>query len=214
MCGRLSITKQDLGEIAAMLDATLEDPAMREEWKPRYNAAPSDTLPALRREGDRRELFRAIWGLGERHAVNMRASAVKRRGFERCLIPADGFFEWKQEGKIKQPWWYSRADGRILLLAALYERTPEGPRFTILTTDPNAEVARIHDRMPVVIDPDRETVDRWLGPGPAQEVEPLLAPPPDGTLVARPVSRRANSVKNDDPAVLGPAEPSDQPKLL
>jgi len=124
---------------------------------------------------------------------------------------ADGFFEWKDaDGGPKQPYLLRRPDGSPLGLAGLWEhwQDPEGNELetcTILTTEPNAEVESIHNRMPVIIDPG--DYGRWLdtgahGPG---DVADLLRPAPDGTLELVPVSRRVNNPRHDDPGCVEPA---------
>jgi putative SOS response-associated peptidase YedK len=217
----MTLSKRDLDLVADELAAFC--PAeMAGLYRPRWNVAPTDAHLVLRRAAaHRRQLELARWGFpgtgkkGPALLINARAeSAASRPAFraafagDRCVVPADGFYEWSGEGPERRPYWLHRADGQLLLLAGLYQRGAtsggEGPvgRFTVLTTAANALVARLHDRMPVILAP--ADVDTWLAEGAAASA--LLRPAPEEILVATAVSRRANSVKNDDPACLAPAD--------
>jgi putative SOS response-associated peptidase YedK len=121
-------------------------------------------------------------------------------------VPADGFFEWTGPKTARQPIWFHREDGGLILLAGLYEYWPSGAEtfgrtFTIVTTAANGVVGQVHDRMPVIL--DDEGAEAWMVPGhKATGLQDLLVPAGDDLLVATPVSPRANSVKNGDPGVL------------
>ncbi|MEX2159387.1 MAG: SOS response-associated peptidase [Dehalococcoidia bacterium] len=216
MCGRFTMSRRDAEELARELGV---DPESLRDYRPRYNIAPTDQHWILRTKYEQRELLPATWGLvnswakdGKRAAaqINARAETLTTRpAFKeayqkrRCVVPADGFFEWTGPKTARQPLWFHRPDGGLVLFAGLYESWQPAPdtwqrTFTIITTDANDVVGRVHDRMPVVLtDGD---IDAWmLGEG---EFEGLLVPAPNGLLVATPVSPRANSVKNDDPSVL------------
>ena len=195
----------------------------RPNLRPRYNAAPTDELPIVRltKQG-RRELVIARWGLipywakdkdiGYR-TINARAdSLVIKPAFReayrkrRCLVLANGFYEWHTEGKIKQPYLIQLKSGQPFAFAGLWEFwvSTEGEEvrsFTIITTDPNAVVAPLHTRMPVVLDP--AYYDAWLDPSKSPAGDPL-APCPDDWLQTIRVSTRVNSVKNDDPECVAP----------
>ncbi len=211
MCARTTLTRKHLREIAEELDAELSDEDER-LYRPRYNAAPSETLWLLRAGADRRVITPAVWGYlaGGRSLINVRGEQVgSGRGFReafatrRCGVVCDGFFEWNRR---HEPTWFHRADGGLVLLGGLYQNTaaPGGPpRFTILTTRPNGLVAAVHDRMPLVVPPER--IDDWLADEPARVVS-LVVPAAEAALVATPVSTRVNSVRNDDPACLAPVE--------
>ena len=215
----MSLSRRELVELADELDA-LPGAGAAEAYRPRYNIAPTDIHPIVRLDGKRRLLEPAEWGFvreGRPPLFNARAeTAALKEAFRdafvggRCVVPADGFFEWTSAGDDRRPFWIRRADGKLLLLAGLYE--PAGPlqdggwRFTVLTTNPNATIAPLHDRMPVILEPI--DVATWLRHGsPA-----LLHPAPDGTLLTTPVSRRVNSVRNDDPACLEPETPETAPQ--
>jgi len=223
----MTLTEEDAGEVAALLDAELsaEDARL---YRRRYNVAPSDLHWIVLYGADRRVLVPAFWGYvpsgSERPLINVRGEqAGSGRGWKeafgtrRCAVVSDGFYEWNAR---REPFWYHRARpsalGGLLLLGGLYQqrRGPGAeahPRFTVLTTRPSRLVAEVHDRMPVIIDDGH--VDDWLTAEPARAAG-LIAPAPEGLLVATPVSKRVGSVKNDDPACLAPPEPPRQQSLL
>ena len=119
----------------------------------------------------------------------------------RCLIPADGFYEWKKAGRRKEPHYIELADGRPFAFAGLWERWRDVDTCAILTTAANSLLAPLHDRMPVLIDPPN--FDRWLDPAATPEqLQPLLATYPSEAMRIMPVSTRVNSVANDDAACL------------
>jgi putative SOS response-associated peptidase YedK len=191
---------------------------------PRYNIAPTQPVVAVR-PGERagREARMLRWGLvpfwakdlamGSR-MINARGETVAekpafRQAFRRrrCLIPADGFYEWQKVPGGKQPWYISARGEGPLAFAGLWERWDkrgtETPveSCTIVTTAANATLAPLHDRMPVILDP--AAWDAWLGADtPSAELRDLLRPAPDGLLAARTVSRRVNSPANDGPELI------------
>jgi putative SOS response-associated peptidase YedK len=218
MCGRTTLTNQRLEDIAEDLDAEFspEDLAL---YRPRYNVAPSDTTWITVSRGDARVIEPAVWGYvaSKKPLINVRGEQVASgSGFRdafasrRCAVVTDGFYEWPPAGGSRSapraPYWFHRSDGGLVLLAGLFQRSPADsqgpPRFTILTTRPNGTVAKVHDRMPVVLPQDR--LDDWLA-GPPPRAASLLAPAPDDWLVATRVSTRVNSPRHDDPACLTPA---------
>ncbi|HXH21108.1 MAG TPA: SOS response-associated peptidase [Dehalococcoidia bacterium] len=225
MCGRFTLTRQERSEIAAELGVPVESlPAS--VYRPRYNIAPTDPHWIVRVRYEDRELLPARWGLVNSWAkdakraalqINARAETIAtlppfRDAFRRrrCIVPADGFFEWTGTKEARQPLWFHRPDGRLLLFAGLYETWQPAPgerqrTFTIITTRANRLMAPVHDRMPAIL--LEEAVDDWLDPR-REDVEALaklLVPAPEGLLAATPVSSRVNSVKNDDPSCLEPA---------
>ncbi len=223
MCGRFSLnTPSDV--IARFFDLVAM-PAL----KPRYNIAPTQDCAVIRtdaKSGERRgDLLH--WGLipswakdkaiGNR-MINARSetaaekpsfrAAMKKR---RCIIPADGFYEWKKLEKTKQPHYIHRADGELLAFAGLWEywKNPEGDpitSFTILTTGANDQIRELHDRMPVILEP--EEIERWLDPAfdDATGVADLLDAAADGVLAFHPVNSRVNTPKNDDASLIEPEQ--------
>ncbi|MEO7229445.1 MAG: SOS response-associated peptidase [Candidatus Limnocylindrales bacterium] len=221
MCGRFSQQRpaSELSEIFAA------EPLVDDLW-PRYNVAPTDEALVVVQREERRGLTTYRWGLiphwakdpkaGSRmfnaRAETLTTSPAFRDAFKRkrCLVPVDGFYEWKREGTIRQPYWISRADGRPLALAGLWAswRDPATDTvrrtFTIVTTSPNTAMATLHDRMPVIIADD--AWDRWLEPGPADsgELLGLLTPSDAIALDIAAVSRLVNDVRNDGPELIRP----------
>jgi putative SOS response-associated peptidase YedK len=197
--------------------------------QPRYNVAPTQNMPVVRSAtaGGDRETAMLRWGLvpsWSRAAkmksmlINARAETVAekpafREAFRRrrCLVPADGFFEWKHAGRERMPWLFEPADGGPMCFAGLWETWSGGDAgllesFTILTTMPNETVAPFHDRMPVIL--PEAARDAWLSDDASEAtLMSLLAPVPAAALRARPVHPRLNSVANDDPSCIEPPPP-------
>lgn len=194
MCGRYVLTKPS--KVIAEHFELFEPPV--DPMSPRYNAAPTERLPVVRRHPDgRRRLDELRWGFqleprtkdSPRRGplINARSETVDekptfREAFQRrrCLVPSDGFYEWQKQGakKKSQPFWIGFEDRRLFAFAALWERDS----FTILTTGPNALVAPLHDRMPVILDP--AAYPRWLDPTLTRReaLEDLFAPFPDAEM--------------------------------
>ena len=216
MCGRFT-----LGATAATLAAQF-DLANVPTWTPRYNIAPTQEVLVVLQPSPQanREARLHRWGLippwakdpsiGNR-MINARAETVAtkpafRRAFKerRCLLLADGLYEWQRQERRKQPFYIRLRDGRPFAFAGLWEHWEgsEGMAIqscTILTTTSNEVVGRIHDRMPVILSPT--DYDRWLDPS-IQEpavLQPLLRPYPADELMAYPVSTRVNNPANDSP---------------
>ncbi|HTO70384.1 MAG TPA: SOS response-associated peptidase [Myxococcota bacterium] len=234
MCGRYTLhTEKEV--LAERFEFDVQ--ALR-ALPPRYNVAPTDQVLALvERDGARRPVFMR-WGLvpsfsktarGPAHMINARAETLaKNSAFreslraKRCLVLADGFYEWSAPSKLakhKLPHLIARADGAPFAMAGLWAEWHARDALlaetvlscTIVTTDANAAVRPLHDRMPVILPRERE--GRWLDPaldGDLPALLALLAPVGADALVTRPVSRRVNSVKNDDASLLvpDPSEPS------
>jgi putative SOS response-associated peptidase YedK len=190
---------------------------------PRYNVAPSQPILAVReQESGERELIPLRWGLIPSWAkdsqigyrtINARAETVAekpafRHAFkkQRCLIPADGFYEWKPEKGGKQPYFIHRKDHAPLGFAGLWEHW-EGEEgviesCTIIVTTANEALKEIHDRMPVILSPTH--YDTWLNPDnqDSKQLQALLKPFPVDRLEAYPVSTAVNSPRNDSAALL------------
>ena len=217
MCGRyrLSRRKQLVEEYFGAVSGG-------DEWSPRYNVAPTQPILTIRQNAREpvRKLSTMRWGLIPSWAkdpgigyktINARAETVAttpsfREPFtsQRCLVPADGFYEWKREGKITQPYCFEVNDGELFAFAGLWDKwmSPQGELIescTILTTTPNSLLTEIHDRMPAILSPDY--YDLWLDPAfrDTASVSGMLRPF-DASLMRRyPVSTRVNQVQNDDP---------------
>ncbi|MCP4417290.1 MAG: SOS response-associated peptidase [Chloroflexi bacterium] len=226
MCGRFALTTPT-EQLALMFDVDKTAAAALPPSVPRYNIAPSQPVAAIRRgENGEREFTFFRWGLipswakdikfGSR-MINARSETVAekpsfRAAFKRrrCLIPADGFYEWQKLGNGKQPMFIRPAEGekRPFALAGLWEvwRDSEGSALqtcTILTTRPNELMAPIHKRMPVIVEP--EDFDLWLHPEPNPEQGlHLLRPYPALKMTAYPVSTIVNNPRNDVPDCIQP----------
>ncbi|ODA29246.1 SOS response-associated peptidase [Planctopirus hydrillae] len=226
MCGRFTLRTELklLAELYGFQPISLP-------WTPRYNIAPTQLVAAVRLSADAssRELEMLRWGLVPswakeipkgRPMINARADTVAekptfRAAFKRrrCLILADGFYEWHQDGEIKEPYYIRMRDERPFAMAGLWENWDKGPQplesATIITTGPNELMAKFHHRMPVILDPDLANV--WLDPGieEPEELLPLLKPYPEEQMEAYVVSSRVNRVKDDSPQCIEPWKDSE-----
>ena len=215
MCGRYMSTTspQKLAAHFAVDDLHLDD-----DLEPRWNVAP--TLPVLAiaesPSTGRRKLGTFRWGLdGTGKLINARGETVRSRpsfrdafAHRRCIIPADGFYEWK----AKQPYAITHADGTPLAFAGLWAPWQDLRTCTIVTTSANERISELHDRMPVVL--PRESWDAWLDPDNTDTVAltGLLVPAPSEDFAVRPVSRLVNNVKNEGPELLDPPAPESEPE--
>lgn len=217
MCGRFTLTASDLADLARTWAAEV-DAALAAAWRPRFNVAPGDHHPLLVPGRAGRRLVPAAFGLagpGGRLLVNARVeTAARLPAFaeawraRRAVVPADGFYEWTGPAAARRPRWIHPEGGGALLLAALVGPSTAGcDGFAILTTTASAVVAPVHDRMPVVVPPDR--LDAWLS-GRAD----ALAGATPATLRVTAVSTRVNAVANDDAGCLAPPEPERQGALF
>ena len=220
VCGRYVLTVT--GRVLARLFDLDEVP----EVEARYNIAPTQPVPVIRSGTTGRRLDTVRWGLippwakdpaiGNR-MINARAETVAekpsfRSAFrrQRCLVPANGFYEWRREETRKQPYLVRFADGRPFAFAGLWEtwRQPDGTALescVIITTQPNSVVARLHDRMPVIL--SAENHGEWLDPaqGSPERLHALLIPHPPEEMEAYRVSVRVNNPANDDLLCAKPA---------
>ncbi len=216
MCGRAT-HKFTWKEIYELLEQGIFPVRLEAQLAASYNLAPTQSAPIVRKIDGHLEGLLAQWGLrpawstGKLAPINARAETVEtspmfRAAFRarRCLVPVSGFYEWQAlDKKTKQPWYIYRADGKPLLFAGLWELGGEKDsareNFTIITTRANDFMGQIHDRMPVILEP--EQAHAWLR---APEAA-LLAPAADGVLTAHRVSTRVNSPKNNDPSLIDAA---------
>lgn len=232
MCGRyrLSRRKQLVEEY---FGSACDEP----DWEPRYNIAPTQTVPVIRQNPTKpvRELSMMRWGLipswakdssGAASMINARSEtastkpafseALKHR---RCLIPADGFYEWKRAGQTKRPFCFEVNDGALFAFAGLWDRWADASgnwlkTCSILTTTPNAVTSAVHDRMPVILESD--TYDLWLDPGMKHlnAISDLLKPYDARRMRCYPVSNRINHVANDDEECSRPAALAEEQRGL
>ncbi len=226
MCGRFVISSPP--EVIRLVFGYQEQP----NFPPRYNVAPTQPIPVVLVDHGIRQFQLMRWGLMPSWVkdprqfallINARAetvldkpafrSAMRRR---RCVVPADGYYEWQRRGARKQPYFIHPSDGAPLALAALAE-TWGGPHgeevdtVAIITAAASAAMAVLHDRVPVTIAPG--DLDRWLDCATvsAEQAAELLHAPPDGTLLWHPVSTEVNNVGNDHAGLI---EPVDDPAEL
>jgi putative SOS response-associated peptidase YedK len=222
VCGRYTLTKIDPATLRARFGFEV-DPTFDFDERPRFNIAPTDPVLAIRTaDGGRRELGRLRWGLlpgrwaqeGTRALINARAETLEtqpayRESFlcRRCLIPADGFYEWRVGQHGKQPVWISREDGEPFAFAGIWAALRNGGESVhscaIVTCEPNEVVRPIHDRMPVILSPDAES--EWISPdGDPAGLRDLLRPIEPEGLRVREVSDAVNDVRQDGPHLLAP----------
>lgn len=198
MCGRYTLTCADKETLVRNLPFD-EFSEIRIQFRPRYNVAPGQSNPVVYLTGSGPALVDALWGFqrsGGGVTINARSETASRTmmfrdAFRdgRCLVPADGFFEWRREGRVNQPYLFRKEDRGLFLMAGLCQ---EG-RYVVLTRDSEGEVRDIHDRMPVLI--EAEDARRWLDRG-------ELGKGPELTKDA--VSPRVNRIENDDPTCIEP----------
>jgi putative SOS response-associated peptidase YedK len=220
MCGRYSLAS-DVEELVEVFDVPL--PAF--DHIPRYNIAPTQLAPVVAQDRRGRRMGLMRWGLipfwakdpaiGNRQINARSETAARRPAFKdafarrRCLVPADGFYEWAAERGRKQPYWIS-SPGQLLSFAGLWDRWKPGEgepvySFTILTRDATPELRAIHDRMPVIVDAhDRDAwLDRSTEPA---ELAALMGRRSDPLLAPRRVSTWVNKPDNDDPTCVEPVD--------
>jgi putative SOS response-associated peptidase YedK len=219
MCGRY-VLKSKFGLIVDAFSPVL--PRFPEDlFAPRYNVAPTQKVPVVRESaGEGRVIELMTWGLipfwskdGKPGPINARVETLKekptfRSAYEkrRCLVPADGFYEWMKTPEGKRPHLIRMNGGEIFAFGGVWERWKSGETtidsFAILTTRPNSLMARIHDRMPVII--RRKDYASWLGETGATPGAEVLEPISEQEMQAIEVGTRVNSVKNDDHGCIEP----------
>jgi len=220
MCGRFTLTRRDRRELAGLLGVDEND---LRDFVPHYNIAPTQDHFVMRSKYETRHLIPARWGLVNSWAnndqsaascINAKAETVETRSsfrdaflHRRCVVPADGFYEWRGPKTNREPLWIHPADGGLFLFAGLYESWQMQPdrwqrTFTIITTKANRTIESIHDRMPVIL--DEKGAEDWMNPKESNplRLKTLLVPARDDGLVLSPASPLVNNVKNDGPALL------------
>jgi putative SOS response-associated peptidase YedK len=217
MCGRF-VLRAPPSELVTRFG--LEECA---DFGSRYNIPPGTDIPVIRQSPEGKRVLHLLrWGLVPHWAKdpsigaklnNARGESVAekpsfRDAFKRrrCLVPASGFYEWKAEGKIKQPYYISPKDGQPMAMGGLWEswKTPDGGilrTVCIVTVGPNAVMKAIHDRMPVIVPPERW--QDWLA-APVEEIQLLVVPGQAEVLQSWPVSRRVSKTTEDDSGLIEP----------
>lgn len=237
MCGRIALYTPP-ARLARLLDAALAAGLEGHEPAPSWNVPPQETLFGVADRGEGRVLDVYRWGLvpswskgpevGVR-AFNARAESLEDRPLfrdafrrHRLCVPVDGFYEWDRRGGRREPHFFHRADGDVLVLAGLFEYWRERGRrdapwlvtCTVVTTTPGADLDGIHDRQPVVL--ERDTIDLWLT-GSEDEldaVHELCRPCAPGTLVHHVVGQRVGNVNNDGPELIDAVAASGSQQLF
>jgi putative SOS response-associated peptidase YedK len=224
MCGRYRLSRRE-----QLVKEYFDTADWQDDWTPRYNIAPTQPVPVIRQNPREpvRELSLMKWGLipswGKNPSIatstlNAKSETAATKPafrdplkFRRCLIPADGFYEWSRTGKTKQPYCFEVDEGEMFAFAGLWDgwKNTSGSWIktcSILTTTPNIVTSAIHDRMPVILDPD--SYDLWLDPGmnKVSELSRLLVPFGAKSMRSYPVSTRINHVANDDEECSRPVE--------
>ncbi len=187
------------------------------KFKPNYNAAPSQSMPIIVEKDGNKQLTLMQWGIHrvvgpdkEKDIINTRSDKALSRFWGktvrnyRCLVPANGFFEWKRIGKEKVPYWIHPKDEKgIFTFAGIYHIDDDGKlQYSIMTTEPNKEMSTIHTRMPVILNKNEE--DRWLRAVSDKEIADYLHPYHDKGLEIRKVSTEVNNPRNNHKDILPP----------
>jgi putative SOS response-associated peptidase YedK len=228
MCGRYVIEDyQELSERLTQVPLRYDF-----QFRPSWNASPTQTLPVVV-EDDAAWVVRGMhWGLVPKWTkpgtkpkvtpINARSETAAEKPmfksllkYRRCIVPANGFYEWKrQDARTKRPFYIHLNGEPLMLFAGLWDEaeTGDGPlqSFTILTTGANGQMASLHDRMPVILDPD--DAELWLSREETETgpLESLLHPLPDGELDIYEVDRQVNSPRNNDPSNIEPLDSDDE----
>ena len=220
MCGRFTITLEP-----AFFQQELDLGKVPSEWTPRYNAAPSQNIPAVK-DAQARNVEMLRWGLIPHWAkdlsigyrmINARSETLRekpsfRNAFKqrRCLIMADGFYEWQKptaHGEPKAPYRFILKDGKPFAFAGLWETwcSPEDEEIescTIITCEPNDLIAQVHNRMPVIL--DSQTCWDWLSDQPVEELQGMLKPYPAENMSSYPVGQWVNNPRFDNEKCVEP----------
>ncbi len=222
MCGRIT-QHLDLETLFAMYGLSPGTPVP--DLAPRYNGCPTQDFAVARSDGEKLAVTKLRWGLVPPWAkdprsgarmINARSETVRekpafRAAFRsrRCVVPVNGWFEWRREGGEKQPYWIRPADTEVFSLAGLWERWEKGEEpletFTILTTAASPALADVHHRQPVIV--EAGDIDEWLGPAsPVSRLVEMAGGAHAGPFDRWPVSRAVNDARNDAPDLVHPVE--------
>jgi putative SOS response-associated peptidase YedK len=211
MCGRLNLHHHPaIQDLFAQFGLELA----RDRYEQRYNVAPTARIPVVFRD-DKPAAAIMQWGITPRWSrpnksppalINARAETVREKptfrkliAARRCVIPANGFYEWKREASRKAAHYITPAQSQVFALAGIWDFSREGVlQCCIVTTAANGAMCPIHNRMPVIL--PRDAVADWLDPAATTSIDELMVPAPDGWLRIRPVSAFVNNARNDGPA--------------
>ncbi len=229
MCGRYLLARP-VAEVAAFFESAGPTPNHQPSW----NIAPTQESLVLRRNPQTglRHLDTLRWGLVPRWAkdstgaarlMNARADGIAEKpsfrdafAKRRCIVPMDGFYEWRTEGKSKQPFAVALRSGEPMAVAGLWEgwQQPDGTwlrSYTVITTEANARQALVHHRMPAIL--PRQDWPAWLGEAPCDDPQALLRPCPPGDLAFWPVAARVGRFAENDAGLLARADVVVPPEL-
>lgn len=228
MCGRY--TYYSASEILEQYNLNLVDDVQSKlafDFPDNYNVAPGQEMPVIVRGAQEHKIEYMTWGIvpawsktaeSKLKLINARREGLLEKpmwkrlvGTKRCIVPARGFYEWKTIVGKKYPYYITPVVGSVLSFAGLWDYWTDGVgndlyTFTIITTTPNKEMAEIHERMPVIL--DKSKMDMWLEPGELTQgqLDDLLAPAPDGTLLLQRVSTEVNNTRNNKKELIYPLE--------
>jgi putative SOS response-associated peptidase YedK len=216
MCGRYRLSRRK-----QIIEEHFDTADWQADWSPRYNIAPTQLVPVIRLHPSEqtRQISNMRWGLIPNWArdaaiatstINAKSETASSKPafrdplrLRRCLIPSDGYYEWKRMGTSKQPFCFELRDGELFALAGLWDGWKDSngqwvKTCSILTTTANAVTSTVHDRMPVILDPD--AYDLWLDPGMqnVSAISGLLKPFDARQMRCYPVSTRIDHVASDD----------------
>ena len=216
MCGRFTLRRADRIRLEGVFDP--------QDLVPRYNIAPSQDVLVIRQSGAHREATFLQWGLipswskEAKGIINARVETIEDKPSfsesfrkRRCLILADGFYEWERNGKISQPYYFQLKDEAPFAFAGIWDRWQHNDRSitscAIITTTANELLAKIHHRMPVIL--GSESFDLWLNDDPrSADLKDTLTPFPAEQMISHAVSYDVNNTKVDDEHLLRPVEPN------
>ena len=226
MCGRYAFYEHQ--ELSERLTNVAINADFLRRFRPTWNAAPSQQLPVIVEDNGQPVLRTMSWGLipkwtkpGEKPKVapiNARSETLTEKPIfrsliksRRCVVPANGFYEWRRHQGGKQPFFIEPEEGQVMLFAALYDEATANDgdpleSYAIITTEANGRMLALHDRMPVILDPD--DVADWLDAGQTETgpLEHLLRPADDGSISLRPVSKDVNNVRHNGPGLIEPLD--------
>lgn len=218
MCGRYTLTKPKKS-----LESHFRAQLPKGEHRQRYNIAPTQALPVVVASHGARAMEAMRWGLvpswakdlkSQSPLINARAETLQEKpsfknSFQtkRCLVPADGFYEWVKQDSGKVPYWIHLAGEELFAFAGIWAEWGKGDEclrsFAIITTEANSALQSLHHRMPVILDSD--TFDSWLDASATQEeLTAFLKPYPSELMAFHQVSLKVNAPRNDDPECLAP----------